>query len=247
MKGTLALSLLTLAALGAAEDRFVNGSVAYRERIALSDKAKVRVVIEDVSIADRAAPVIAETTIEPKGKQVPIPFSIKFDSGQVREGGRYAIRAQIYEGSRLAFTTDMHHALKLDGSDSEQLLVLNKVAAPSPSSIEDTRWLLYELNGSRALLKGARESFLTFNADDRKFGAYAGVNQIGGGYTLDGFKLSFSEIYSTLMAGPDNLMKQERDFMMMLTSATKAKQFGDHLVIYKGDKTVAKFKSSNAQ
>lgn len=244
------LALLTIAAVASAsavpEYRYLIGSVSYREKIALGPNATIRVVIEDVSIADRAAPVIAETTIEAKGKQVPFAYSIKFDSEQVAEGHQYAVRAQIQDGGKLMFTTTTRHSVKLDGTDPRTELVLNKVAAPPAGSIEDTKWLLYELNGRRNLHKGARDLGLTFNADDRKFGAYAGVNQIGGAYELNGFSLKFSDIYSTLMAGPENLMNQEKAFFDMLKAVSKAKQFGDHLVLYQNNRTVAKFKSSNA-
>lgn len=53
-----------------AKQAAVTGSVAYRERIALSPDAVLEVRLSDVSRQD-AAPVIAETTVVPAGRQVP--------------------------------------------------------------------------------------------------------------------------------------------------------------------------------
>lgn len=126
------------------------------------------------------------------------------------------------------------------------ILSAMSLLAVAQTAVEDHRWVLYELNGSQTLVVGRRESALTFNADDRKFGAFAGVNQMGGSYDLSGIKLKFGEIVSTKMAGPEDLMKQETEFSAALKKVTKAKVFGDRLVLYAGDVMVAKFKSSNS-
>ncbi|HEY7556336.1 MAG TPA: YbaY family lipoprotein [Candidatus Binatia bacterium] len=59
-----------------AKEAMVTGTVTYRERIALSADAVVEVRLSDVSRQDVAAPVVAETTVRPAGRQVPIPFEL---------------------------------------------------------------------------------------------------------------------------------------------------------------------------
>lgn len=54
-----------------AKQAAVTGSVAYRERIALPPDAVLEVRLSDVLRQDVAAPVIAETTVVPAGRQVP--------------------------------------------------------------------------------------------------------------------------------------------------------------------------------
>lgn len=248
MKPLFLLSLFALITSAMAEERTVTGTVTYSERIAISNKASIRVALEDVSVADRAAPIIAETMIEGKGKQVPFAFSIKFDSAQIQSGITYGIRAQIWDNGQLRFTSTSFAPAKLDGTDAPFKIVVNQIIHPvgGPETLEDTRWLLYEMNGNKTLVSGNRELALTFNPDDRKFGAHAGVNQIGGAYMLDGIKLIFGDIVSTKMAGSPAQMKQESAFIDILSRVTKAKVFGHNLVLYQNDKTLAKFKSSNA-
>src|SRR5258705_6386813 len=83
----------------------VTGTVTCRQRIALPRQAVVQVQLLDVSKADAPAIVIAEQTIEPKGKQVPIPFSLNYAPAQIKENYRYAVQAKIllelYDNDRL--------------------------------------------------------------------------------------------------------------------------------------------------
>ena len=55
----------------------VSGTVAYRERIALTPGASLVVELRDVSLADAAAPLIARQTIANPG-QVPINFKVEY-------------------------------------------------------------------------------------------------------------------------------------------------------------------------
>src|SRR5262245_12707516 len=56
----------------------LQGSVTYRERVALPAGAVVEVWITDVSPRIVAVPVVADTTILPEGRQVPIPFQLVY-------------------------------------------------------------------------------------------------------------------------------------------------------------------------
>ena len=78
----------------------VTGTVAYRERMALPPDAVVEVRLSDVSRQDVAAPVIAETTILPEGRQVPIPFELRYDPGKIEPNRVYALRATIRSAGR---------------------------------------------------------------------------------------------------------------------------------------------------
>jgi putative lipoprotein len=82
----------------------VSGSITYRERIALPPNAIVRVTLESVGAPIE---VLAEQTIETKGKQVPIPFSLNYDTSSLREDTSYVIRAQILVEQQLRFAGDV--------------------------------------------------------------------------------------------------------------------------------------------
>lgn len=100
------------------------GAAVYRERVALPPDARLSVRISDVSLMDAPSPVIAETETATGGKQVPLPFSLVYDSARIRKGGRYSVSAQITDGTgRLLWITDTHHDLPARGQTIELRLV----------------------------------------------------------------------------------------------------------------------------
>lgn len=102
----------------------LNGEVAYRQRIALPPNAQLKVTISDVSLMDVASPVIAETTIETAGRQVPIPFTLDYDPSLIEPRGRYAVSARITDTSgKLLWITDTHFALPAPGTPANLMLV----------------------------------------------------------------------------------------------------------------------------
>lgn len=82
----------------------IAGTVTYKEKVALPDKAAVNVRLEDASTAG-AAP-LAQQTIEVEGQQVPIPFALDVDRGALQAKHRYIVRATIRgAGGEVLFTT----------------------------------------------------------------------------------------------------------------------------------------------
>jgi putative lipoprotein len=104
----------------------VTGSVTYRERIALPPGARVEVRLLDVSLQDVMATTVAEQTIEVT-HQVPIPFELVYDPAGIREGMSYAVRATIYHGDKMMFTTDRVHGVLTRGNGNHVDLVLIRV------------------------------------------------------------------------------------------------------------------------
>lgn len=72
----------------------LNGNVTYRERIALPPETEVRVALEDVSVADAPAKLVAEQLIHPV-QQVPIPFALSYDNRAIEPKNRYRLVAEI--------------------------------------------------------------------------------------------------------------------------------------------------------
>ena len=84
----------------------VTGSVTYRERSALPPDAVVRVELSDVSRQDAAATPVAQVwLLTPAGRQVPLPFELRYDSKAIDSTHGYAVRATIESGGRPIFTT----------------------------------------------------------------------------------------------------------------------------------------------
>lgn len=98
----------------------LTGTVVYAERAALAPDDTIRIVLEDVSMADASAPVLAEQMISGAGKQVPVPFSLTYHSGWIEDGHRYALRAEIRSaGGALLWTTDTVHPVLADGTPAD--------------------------------------------------------------------------------------------------------------------------------
>jgi uncharacterized lipoprotein YbaY/heat shock protein HslJ len=106
----------------------ITGSIAYRERMALPPDAVIDIQLQDVSIADIAAQVIAEAMINAQGRQVPIPFTLSYDRSKVDPAHRYSVRATIRSGDgMLLFSTTQAYPVITHGAPSKVALVLHTV------------------------------------------------------------------------------------------------------------------------
>lgn len=95
----------------------LDGTVAYRQRIALPPDARLKVTLSDVSLMDVAAPVIAETEIATAGRQVPIPFALDYDPARIAPRHTYAVAARITDAAgKLLWITDTRHELPAPGT-----------------------------------------------------------------------------------------------------------------------------------
>lgn len=78
----------------------VTGTVLYRERIALSPAAVVKVELVEGKAEGGEGTVLAEQTLTSPG-QVPIAFSVSVVSERIRPEGSYFVRARIEDGGRV--------------------------------------------------------------------------------------------------------------------------------------------------
>ena len=130
LAGLLGLLLTSLPA-AAGE---IRGTVAYRERIALTPGARLEVSLEDISLADAPAKTIARLALEAPG-QPPIAFSLQYDDQQIDPTRRYALRARIMEGEQLLFTTDTVVPVLTGDDEEDQKLLLHMPSSAMNSAI----------------------------------------------------------------------------------------------------------------
>lgn len=84
----------------------VEGTLSYRVRQALPEDARVRVVLEDVSLQDVPARVLGEQEFTTSGHQVPLAFQVAFDPTEIDSRHSYAVRAEIESADgRVVFRT----------------------------------------------------------------------------------------------------------------------------------------------
>ena len=125
---------------GRSPNASVSGSVTYRERIALTEGAKLVVELRDVSYADAAAPLIARQTIENPG-QVPIRFEVGYHRDDIEDRNVYGISARIIEADgRLAFTNDTAYDVITRGNPRRVDMLLVLVEPPPGLVPEGTDW-----------------------------------------------------------------------------------------------------------
>lgn len=104
----------------------VTGTIAYRQRIALTPSAVVDVKLVDVSRADAPSVTIAEQTIKPAGRQVPIAFELSYDPTRIEARNRYAVQVRILENGSLRFLTTQSYPVITGGNPSTVKIIVNQ-------------------------------------------------------------------------------------------------------------------------
>jgi putative lipoprotein len=100
----------------------LDGEVFYLQRMALPPSATLSVSLQDVSLADAPAVLLARQSGPIKG-QVPLPFHLEYDPAQVQSGHRYSVSARIEDQGQLLFISTEHNGVQLDGKDSQPLRI----------------------------------------------------------------------------------------------------------------------------
>jgi uncharacterized lipoprotein YbaY len=109
----------------------VTGTVAYRERIAMPPDAVVIVTLSDTSLMDAPAVEIGAHVIDHPG-QVPVPYAIGYDPGEIIDSHTYTVRATITAGDDLLWTTDTAYQVITRGNPTTADLILVRVPERVP-------------------------------------------------------------------------------------------------------------------
>ena len=103
-----------------AETTSVEVSAAYRERIILPPGHMLTVKVEDVSLMDAPARVMAETTVPLDGRGPPYAVTLAVPNAQIDPRHTYAVRAEIRDpAGSLRFTTDTRHSVLTQGASNK--------------------------------------------------------------------------------------------------------------------------------
>jgi putative lipoprotein len=108
----------------------VTGSVSYRVRMALPPNAEIRVQLQDVSLADAPATVIAEETITLGERQVPVSFMLKYDASRIDPKHNYSVSARISTDGQLRFINEQAYPVITHGNPSKVEMLLKQVETP---------------------------------------------------------------------------------------------------------------------
>ena len=103
----------------------VEVSVTYRERILLPPGHRLSVRLEDVSLADAPARVLAEAGEDLDGRGPPYAVTLSVQEADIDPRHTYAVRAEIRDpAGALKFTTDTRHAVLTHGAAPRADIVL---------------------------------------------------------------------------------------------------------------------------
>lgn len=206
----------TMPTVSIASEKSIRGTVAYRERIALPPEATLTVQLQDVSLADAPAQIVAEqqlTTIP----STPIPFELKFDASKLEAGHTYALQARISAGDTLWFINDTRHEFNPEQfKNPYEIRVVNvrkTAAVQTPLTLENHQWLTEDIRGAGVI--DTAQTTLSISANGEVSGS-GGCNGYFGKATITGEALSFGTIGSTFMQCPPALMDQETKFLDVL-------------------------------
>ncbi|MFK0299312.1 YbaY family lipoprotein [Brevundimonas sp. NPDC090276] len=95
----------------------VDVTAAYRERIMLTPGHVLTVKVEDVSLMDAPARVMAESTQQLDGRAPPYAVTLSVPNARIDPRHTYAVRAEIRDpAGALRFTTDTRHSVLTKGA-----------------------------------------------------------------------------------------------------------------------------------
>ena len=223
----------------------ITGTVMYRERMALGPTAQLNIQLQDVSLADVAATIIAEKTISDPG-QVPIRFELGYDPTKIEQRNTYVLRAIISDNGQMLFTTDTAYpVITRDNINSAEIMLIrvNTEESPTPAQLTDTYWQLSAINGTTVVTSEEQRSpYLQFISDNNVTKGYSGCNQFSGNWTLTNGRIDLGPMAMTMMACADS-METETAFMQALDSMDKHEIQTDELRMFQDDTEVLLFKA----
>ncbi len=112
----------------------VSGTVTYRQRSALPPNASINVQLQDVSLQDTKAKVVAQVQIRSEGKQVPIPFRLPYKRASIDPSHMYAVRATITLDSEMIFTSTSSYPVITRGAPTVVSIPVEPVRAAPPKA-----------------------------------------------------------------------------------------------------------------
>jgi len=218
----------------AGSDRVIRGSISYREHITLPAAADIDIWLNDTTPGYNIMMVTAETTIATAGRQVPIPFELRYDPSRIAAGHTYGLRATIRSGGEMLFTTnEATPVLVPDKSSKSDLMLVAAVRPPTDragTGFTGSAWRLEDLAGADVVPNA--EATLEFPEAGKVVGKGT-CNRFFGTVAISGQTMTFGPIGATKMACLDEkLGDQEGKYFKALEGAERFTLEGDVLMVY---------------
>ena len=168
----------------------------------------------------------------------PMPVAKEGDIAKL-EAAYSAARKQPGDPLLVTLEGRIAQRMAMEGKTPRPIVVVNRYINVSPgqtcdsqhapASLLNTYWKLTHLNGETVTMRSAqREPHIVLQDKDRQVAGSNGCNLIMGGYQLDGAKLAFGKLASTMMACADS-MELEPSFNAALEKTAYWKISGQQL------------------
>lgn len=223
----LAMAMCLSAGSVMADFQDLQGSVLYREKIALPPEALVEVTLEDVSKMDVKSTVLASQTLKPAG-QVPVDFRLSYDDAMVDARGRYSVRAVIRVGDDVLWRSTQSFPALTGEAPEAVTVVVEQMAKRADNALTGPEWQVVQLNGEA--VGAAQMPQLRFGVDGQVSGT-SGCNRFFGSFTEAGGQLGFGPLATTRMACPGPLDQQEKVFFQALSNVVSFGMRGGQTVL----------------
>ena len=118
------------------------------------------------------------------------------------------------------------------------------VRAASFKSLENTSWKLTDISGEKIITKninGKETGIITLDIAGDRISGSGGVNKYFGSYTVDDGIIKMSNVGSTKMMGPEDLMKVEEKYFSILQDITNVELKDENTLILKTDSDTLTF------
>ena len=176
--------------------------------------------------------VVAETTITPAGRQVPIPFELHYGADAIDQKHSYAVRATIRSGDQLLYTTNTAAPVITRGNPTQVPLMSVRQAERPPRRGPSSGARRGDSPISRAVRR-CRASRPRWNFPNEVSVAGKGsCNRFFGTANVSGDSLTLSKMGATLMACVGPGMEQEGRYLKALGAARRYSLEADTLLIY---------------
>ena len=139
------LAAATSAAVACGSGDTVSGEVRFHRDVDLPEGATVTVLLLDTSLADASAIELGRDVIE-DAEQLPIRFSIQYDSGDIDGRAEITLQAEVELGNQLLYINDTVHPVLTRGaprnSDVQVISVseFDRCVEPLPGEIHSGFW-----------------------------------------------------------------------------------------------------------
>lgn len=216
----LAFVLMTLPTLAGAT--MLNGTVTYRERLALPPDARLRVTLVDLTSGQRH---VGATAGIPARGTVPIAFSLNVRS-DLDSARAYGLVAEISSAGRVMFRNGEPTPVDIESTALTHIVVQRAPSPPlqplaeiplPPAALLDQVWTVTSIGGRP--VSGSRPVTLSIAADQRATGS-GGCNNYFAEASIDGNSIMFGPAAATRMACAPSAMAQEADYFAALAAVT---------------------------